>query len=305
MKINLDTFRILSNYVLVKPDADFTTYQIRGRESGLIAPDFKYEGEGDKQKKLSVKERNVSVTGTVYAIPKQLNFHLEELIHFRRNYHSIAMHEGKVIWADFSILKQIGHYENASVNFKVEMEVNVGDKVNFTYQAHKECLESGRVLDTELGEMYLIKYDRLYMTVNQDSSPKKMLNGWMIVEPDEIKVKQEGAQEFIELTSGLVGLAPKSKLNKSRKNALGTVIKTGSICKGYLQEPEKSDPTFPINEGEQLIYDPRACQKLEYESHQTFSDKTLHLIQRKDIWLVAQDGFDLSKIGLAKKKKVA
>lgn len=300
MRINLDTFKIPANYVLIKPDEAIETYQIKGKELGIIAPDFKYEGVGEAQKRISVKERNASVSGTVYQVPQKLVFNLNEIKSLKNRHTTHKVIGGKLAMVNFPVQFQIDTLTRASVQFKTEMELEVGDRVNFSYMAHQSSLKEGLEFETDEGLMYLIKYDMLYYTLD-GVKPKKMLNGWVIVEPEEIEVKTEGAQEFIEHQHGIVTLAPKSKLKKSRKNQIGEVKIIGSICKGYLQEPDKTDPRHPINVGEKILYDPRNCQRLEYENHQNL-EKIHHLVQRKDITLVFEKGFDFSKLELTKKK---
>lgn len=301
--IDLSTFKILYNYVLVKPDEDFETYQIKGKELGLIAPSFKYEGTGENQKRISVKERNVAVTGTVYQVPKLLQFNLDQIKALKSRYTTHKVIGGQLRMVNLPIQFEIDQLTKSSVQFNVPMEVVVGDKVNFSYMAHKQALEQGLVIDTEFGEMYLMKYDMLYMTVGENNEPKKMLNGWVLVEPDEIEVLNENGKEFVATSTEIVLLAPKSKLRKSKKNQLGTVKNAGTLCKGYLQQPDKSDGTNKIKNGDKLLYDPRMATKLEYETHQIYSDKIHHLVQRKDVWLIFDRDFDLDTISFDRRRR--
>lgn len=268
-----------SNYVLIKPDEQLETFQFKGKESGLYAPDFKYENG----KKITVKERNMSVFGTVYGIPEKLTFNRDEIENIKNNNTLFRMFNGERIPVNISKHRELADLTRNSVMFDTIVEVNKGDRVNFSYQAHKKAKEDKMIIDTEEGEMYLIKYDMLYMTVDKNLKPNKMLNGYILLQPEEIEVKQEGAQEFIELGNGLVGLAPKYKIKKTRKTQKGIVLKVGNRCKGYLQFPDRNDFIDKIEEGQQVMYDPRLCQKLEFDTHQIMSDKLLHLAQRKDV----------------------
>ena len=296
--INLKTFRILTNYVLVLPDKQLETYQRGGVELGIISPDFKYE----KGEKISVKERNMSVMGTVYTVPDRLLFNLKHITEL--NDHTLFTVIGKeAVPVNISLHRQIGNATEASVLFDVDMEIAVGDRVNFSYLSHVKAKKEGMIVDTELGEMYLIKYDMIYMTLTADNKPKKMLNGYLLVEPEEIETLKEGAQEFIEHTGGIVTLAPKFKLKKTKKNQIGSLILAGSRCRGYLQHKTKTDCIQELDKNEKLIYDPRICQKLEFDTHQIMSDKILHLIQRKDIHFICEKDFDFSKLSLEKRRK--
>lgn len=285
---------MLSNYVLILPDPQLETYQIKGVDLGIISPDFKYEN-GEK---VSIKERNASVFGTVYGVPSNLIFNKKKILKlasshtlfYRENEHNVPVNIG--------IHRVIGELTKNSVLYDTDIEINTGDKVNFSYTAHKIAKDQKMIFDTELGEMYLIKYDMLYMTVDENYKPKKMLNGWVIAEPEVIEVKKEdNGQEFIEHSSGLVTLAPKNKIKKTRKTQKGIVKLFGTRNRDYLQEVDKEDFKDSMGIGQKLMYDPRRSQKLEYETHQIMSDKTLHLIQRKDIlFLDGMFGLEIDKM---------
>lgn len=277
---------MLSNYVLVLPDPQLETYQIKGKELGLYSPDFKYENG----KKISTKEKNMSVFGTVYGVPTSLTYNLKRIIKMSNENTLSVRRNGENVPINIGIHRQIGELTRNSVQFDVDIEILKGERVNFSYLAHKKAKDEKMIVDTELGEMYLIKYDMLFMVVDEKFQPKRMLNGYVLVQPEEIEVKREGAQEFIEHGGGLVTLAPKQKLKKTRKTQTGHVVLAGSHCRGYLQHPEKKDYLQHLEKGQKILYDPRMCQKLEYDIHQIVSDKLLHLVQRKDIKYEYEEG---------------
>ncbi len=302
-KVDHKTITMLANYVLILPDPQLDTAQIKGRETNLIVPDFKYEN-GER---ISIKERNASVFGTVYSAPSFLLFNKEKIKRLTDSHTLFYRENGHNIPVNIGIHRRIAELTKNSVLYDTDVEVNVGDRVNFSYTAHKIAKNDKMIFDTELGEMYLIKYDMLYMTVDENYKPKKMLNGYVLAEPEEIEVKKESTgQEFIEHASGLVTLVPKNKIKKTRKTQKGTVKLFGTRNRGYLQEVEKTDFKENLGIGQKIIYDPRRCQKLEYETHQIMSDKTLHLIHRKDI--IMYDGMfgsfiEFDKIGIKKEDK--
>lgn len=286
--INTNELTMLNNYVLILPDPQLTSYQFKGRESGLISPDFSYE----KGQKISVREKNLSVFGTVYGVPSHLQFNMPEIELIKRSYTLFRFDKGERVPINIPTHRLLGELNRNSVMFDTKIEINKGDRVNFSYLAHKTAKDEKMIFDTELGEMYLIKYDMLYMVVDEDLKPKRMLNGYILVQPEEIETKKEGAQEFIEHTGGLVTLVPKHKLKKTRKTQKGEVLKAGSIINGYLQHPEKKDFIQGVKTGQTILYDPRLCQKLEFDTHQIMSDKILHLVQRKDIKYIFNEDFD-------------
>lgn len=296
--INTKELFMLSNYALVLPEPKLDTYQWKGKESNIISPDFKYEN-GER---LSVKEKNLSVFGTVYGVPSTLNYNAKQIAKLSNQNTLTAKINGVDYPINIGIHRQIGELTRNSLLFDTQIEIQKGDRVNFSYQAHKKAKDEQMILDTELGEMYLIKYDMLYM-VMEGNTPKRMLNGYVLVEPEEIETKKEGAQEFIEHESGLVTLVPKHRLKKTRKTQVGKVLMAGTPNKGYLQQQEKKDIIINLEKDQNIMYDPRLCQKLEYESHQIISDKILHLIQRKDIHYAFKDEEEFLKLELNRRKE--
>lgn len=284
--INTQDLFMMANYALVKVDENPETYQYKGVETGLISPDFKYENG----KKITVKEKNLSVFGTVYGVPSHLSFNYHKIEKLKA-LNTLYRRDGdQNIPVNIGIHRQIGELTRNSVLYDVDIEIEKGDRVNFSYMAHKKAKEEKMIIDTDLGEMYLIKYDMLYMVVDEQLKPKRMLNGYVLVEPDVLETKKEGAQEFIEHSGGLVTLVPKYKIKKTKKTQNGTVLKSGGLCRGYLQQAHKTDIKEYFGEGDRIMYDPRLCQKLEIDIHQIMSDKILHLVQRKDIHYVYKKG---------------
>lgn len=303
MSIDLKTIRIPQNYVLVKPVENYSTIQHKGQETGIFMPDFIYEK--DKQgaeRRVSVKERNFSVYGTVYAIPEKIGFHREKIKQLNKDYKVAAKVGEEVRVLNRSVMDEIGRLTDTSCLYETECEVNVGDKVKFSYLAHKSAKEKRIALDTEEGEMYLIKYDMLTMVVNEDLSPKTMLNGYILIEPEEDQsISKDGAMNYKESETGLILPTFKHNLKRNRKNQIGTVKCTGNKVGGYLQVEDGYDPNVEVNVGDRLIYDPRGASRHEHHYHQEYSDKPLQLIQRRDIWLT-QESAIFDKVSIDRKK---
>src|SRR6185312_15179737 len=103
-KTNVENIVMLNNYVLVLPDPHLTSYQFRGKESGLIAPDFKYE----KGEKYSASEKNDSVFGTVYGIPEALNYNLNQINKISRENTLFVFIEGEKIPVNIGLHRRLG-----------------------------------------------------------------------------------------------------------------------------------------------------------------------------------------------------
>lgn len=269
MKISLKNFTIPFNYVLIKPDAAFETYQFGGKETGIIAPTFKY----DKGKSFSDMDKHVSVCGDVYAVP-------ERLIYNGRRIREIQADKG---WAmDRSVRKEVDHLRETTLQYDVSMDVQKGDKVYFDYLAYKNCLGTGRMLDTEEGTMMLIKYDLLIMSIRKDAVI--MLNGYVLIENEQIEFEKEDGVEGITTAGGLFIPNLRKKEIKARKTAQATIIYSGSKCHDYLDNAIAVDGSG--SNGDKILYDPRFSKELEFGLHQAFSEKKLRRIQRKDIHLI-------------------
>ena len=302
MKVNPSKFRIPQNYLLIKPDENYETMQVAGRETGLIIPDFKYEK--DKQgnsRKVSVKERNFSVYGKVYAIPEKIGFYREKIKELNSKHQVAAKIDGEYQIINRSVMNEIGRLTEASCLFETTCEVEVGDVVKFSYMAHKSASEKKICIDTELGEMYLIKYDMLTMVVDENHQPKRMLNGYIMVEPEEdTSVEKDGASQFKTSENGLIIPVFKHSQKRNRKNQEGIVRFVGTKVGGYLQEEDKNDPNIQVLPGEKIIYDPRGASRHEHHYHQEYSDKPMQLIQRRDIWL-SEESTNFEKVSIHKK----
>lgn len=280
-KLDISNLRIIRNYVLVKPDPNYTTYQFKGNETGIIAPDHIMENG----KAISVKERNYSVYGTVYAVPDKIDFNRDKIKHIIDRHDFVTEHYGETIIADNSKFEEVARIRKNSCLFGTANEIEKGDRVKFSYQSHMEAIENGAIIDTDHGLMYFIKYDKMFMVVNEDLSPKRMLNGYILVDPDINEVKSDGIMNYTESEAGLVIPSLKTKEKRSRKKMTGKVVLAGTPIRGYLQFGELEDNDDIIEPGDHLLFDPRGCKRLEHHNHQEYSDKTYYLIQRRDVYL--------------------
>lgn len=270
-----------ANYVLIKPDENLTTYQFNGKETQILSSTYVFEGT----EQIKSDQKNYSTLGTVYAVPQKLEFHLEEITKLREGhdlYKSFGNMGTALVRPD--IQKEIDRLLNLSVRFGTEVEIEAGDRVNFDYLVHDKVREEGLMVETKEGLMYLVKYDFLYMVLDSNDKPKKMLNGWNLVEPEEKETKTDGGLEYTSHESGLVLPVLKSKEKKKKRYQVGKVLLFGSRNNGYLQMPDRTDPYVDHKQayGKKLHFDHRATQRLEYYGHQIISEKKLMLVHSKD-----------------------
>lgn len=282
------------NYLLVKPDADYEELHHKGRNTGIAVTNFIYDGEG---RRVSIAERNRAVTGTVYAVPDKLIYEVD-----RAN----KMGEGRVFAkevngfhhiVDPSTRNEINDLKLKSLEYDVDMEVSVGDRVKFSYMVHERAMTNKSIVETTEGDMYFIRYDDLFMVINEDLSPKKMVNGFILVEADEREEEETLGAKGTE-KNGLFIVNLKDSENRERKSMTGTILSAATPCRGYKSVKGEKDPDTCHENGEKVMFDPRGAFKLDLMNHQ-HSEVPQYLIHRIDIWLTSKENPNFDEILIA------
>lgn len=292
--------RTIANYVAIKLDDAYDSYQIKGRETGIMAPDHEYENDSKtgKQRIINRKEKHVAVFGTVISVPQKLIFNRARIRKISDRTTVFKRFDEQIQVVCWSSQKKIDSLRSESLEYDTDIEISVGEKVNFSYRHFIEAQKNGMYADTDIGEVVFIKYDMLKLVVDEDMNPIRMLNGYVLVEPELIEVKTEGAMSYVDTEGGLVIAGMNEKYKKSRKNQIGKVYLSGTPVKGYLNDYDTVDPDLELNEGDRIMYDPRGSQKLENEIHQVLSEKDLYIVRRRHIWLVQENCTNFDDIGL-------
>jgi hypothetical protein len=260
--IDPNKLRIPHNYVLVKPDEDFETYQMEGKETGILAP-LVYKDE--KQNEISAKQQHISISGIVYQVPEKLVFNgykiweLQDRHMPRRDTNTTR---------EPSVQREIDSLRLDSVRFDTEVEVEVGDRVYFEYMAHMMADTYGRWVPTSQGTMMMVKYDDLILAKRDNEVI--MLNGNVLVENEVQEADTEGFIKQLHV-----------KDHKTRSHAYAKVRYCGTRVKAYLELRGIRDGN---QIAERIIYDPRYAKELEFGLHRIFDEKRLLRIQRKDIY---------------------
>lgn len=294
--IEIKRIKILRNYVLVKPDEKYETFQRSGKETDIIAPDFIYDNKG---KRAMVEERNFSVKGTVYAIPQKLVFDVKKALKIERSNTITVKINGKHQVNDFGLMDKVGRMRKNSLLYDTDIELEVGDRVYFSYTAHMTAKENGMFIDTDQGKMMLMKYDDICMTIDKNNKPLKMINGYILVEPDNFQIDEAEGVETIN-SGGIVLVNLKSKEKRRRKKMAGTVIASGNPVRGYKNFEHEQDSDVTIEKGDRIIFDPRTARELEMMYHQEMSEKFLYLLHRKDIYLNSSENPNFEDIKIDK-----
>jgi co-chaperonin GroES (HSP10) len=166
------------------------------------------------------------------------------------------------------------------VLYDVPIEVKVGDMVYFDYMQHYDCYQYQRFIETELGDMLLMRYDSLILAHSEENPQDiKTLNGLILIEKEAEKEGKSKAGIHLPLV--------KTQKGRVGKFSYATVVKTGNICRGYLDDLEVCDDPRPLNEGDCVIYKPAGAHLLEWGLHQVlFGGREVYSIHRKDLLMV-------------------
>lgn len=278
--ISIKNVRIPFNYVLLKLDEDFDTYQINGKETNILTPTYAYQGK----ERIDTKHLNYAVTGTVLGIPEQIRFTRDAIKKIKASI--VTKRNGREVLADGSLLRRINRLKESGCRFETENELVVGDHVRVSYQVHLKA----QFFDTEEGRVCFVKYDDIYMTTSG-----KMVNGYILVDPELRDLKTENGVKFEE-KSGLVLPKLGETYRRSAKWAVGTVVHIGKPIKGYFDFVEYNDEEIDLNTGDRIIYDPRTALEYEMNIHTRLSDRKMYLIQRKDVLFMEKENPHFEKL---------
>lgn len=271
--INLKTFRIPFNNVLVKPDEDYETYQLSGRETGIIVTNYMADEKGNK---VSIHTQNIAISGTVYAVPEKLVYNAPKMRKLQES-HTLPM--------NWSVQREVDRLREASVQFEVDIEIEKGDKVYFEYLAHELCSKDGRWVETSEGMMLLMKYDLLIMADRNGGIYP--LNGNIIVENEKIEAPDTFGDIQGKVSENGLFIPQMYQLeHKYRNRAIAKVLYAGSAVREYMDFRGKYDAECEV--GDRILYDPRFAKEIEYSTHRVFDRKLLR-IQRKDIYGIFED----------------
>lgn len=165
-----------------------------------------------------------------------------------------------------------------SVQFDVDMEVQVGDRVIFDFKAES----SVRKIAEPINGSYPLRYDDLYVVIrNGEIIP---INGIVLVEAcdttEEEDVKQ--AMKHLHLPDTVL---------KEKSEVMGYVRYIGTPCKGYLNAPvELTEIHDEVNIGDKVTFHPSYAIELQYSMHQIIGKgKTIYRMRRKDIFGILEE----------------
>lgn len=278
MKLKPSQIHIPSNYVLILPDPDFTNFHFAGHESTLQV------GNKDAETLAS----HYSVRGKVYAVPDKLVFSLAQIKKNLVPEAPMLSNEEMFFYFKSNMVLNKG-YKAGSVLFDVPMEVETGDVAYFNYQEHYSCYEQARWIETELGEMLLIKYDNL-ICCHPEANPSavRMLNGYLLVEV--ISTTSVFGKRTYEKAGIVMNDSKDDTKRVTKKKSIGYITHFGSHVRNYLENSENNEGAHDFTGGELIVYNPKVAPPLQFNLHQSaFEGMELVKIHRKDIFCILPD----------------
>lgn len=279
--IKASNVRPLENLLLIKPDENYQTFQRKGVDLDIATSNFSYNEKGQR---VAIKERNYSVMGTVYALPSRLYYAGHKLEKIGTDNGHKQTPDGLVV-SDESRANQVGDMRKRSLIYGTEMELNVGDRIRFSYTAHMEAESQGMGVDTDEGRMFFMKYDKAFMVIDENNQPKKMLNGYILAKPEILDTTKEDGVEGTMVGSLLIP-SLKTKENRKRKTMKGEVVLSGAPLTGYMHFLGEREPICDPNPCDRIIFDPRGSKRLEPLNHQ-HHEEDLYLLHRRSLVFVS------------------
>lgn len=164
-----------------------------------------------------------------------------------------------------------------SVQYDVDMEVQVGDRVIFDFKAESEVRKVAAPIDGS----YPLRYDDIYVVIREGEVIP--INGIVLVEAcdttEEEDVKK--AMEFLHLPDTVL---------KEKSEVMGYVRYIGTPCRGFLNAPaELTEVDDHVSVGDKVLFHHAYAVELQYSMHQIINKgKVLYRMRRKDIFAVME-----------------
>lgn len=292
--------KMLNGWVLLDPDNHYETYQINGRETGILSANTSYIEVDGKNHVVDVSQRNFSVRSTVSAVPSRLNKPDNKFHKLDKGVYSEGKYKGNI--SDERQIENYSKISSSTSKYGSEVEISIGDRVFSSWMIHHKDPEYRYFF----GKMYIMcKYDDLVMTLDESGNPKKMLNGWILFTKEEIKNLTDVDGVVTKTTdSGIYIPIMKSgdmvSRNKNKVLALCELSGNPNSCyKDYPGENDYDGDFVEIGKGSKMIVDIRGARRLEPLNHREMN-KEYYIIHRKYILFTDESaskmGLDINKL---------
>lgn len=254
--IDHKTIRLPHNYVLVKPNNDLKKYHLDGKETSIfVGVSAMVDNDPEDSLDFSQKETMVthadhwSITGEVIQVPEKLVFYGDEI---KRVSSRSQLYDSDVL--------QIQKLASASLQYESPMELEIGNTVVFDAAVHVDCNEMGKVIETDIGDLYLIRYDRLIGVVMGDDYVYP-LNGLVFFKWNQKTLKQKGELLYHELEKDIWDADPKELQD-------GEVLEIGRFIKKSLKGGVLNDiPFMDMKKGDEFLFRQMHAYNVENQGH--------------------------------------
>lgn len=271
--IDHKTIRLPHNYVLVKPNNDLKKYHLDGKETSIfVGVSAMVDNDPDDSLDFSQKETMVthadhwSITGEVIQVPEKLVFYGDEI---KRVSSRSQLYDSDVL--------QIQKLASASLQYESPMELEIGNTVVFDAAVHVDCNEMGKVIETDIGDLYLIRYDRLIGVVMSDDYVYP-LNGLVFFKWNQKTLKQKGELLYHELEKDIWDADPK-ELQEGKVLEIGRFIKR-SLKGGVLNDI----PFLDMKKGDDFLFRQLHAYNVENQGHYyLWKGEMVYAIHSQDI----------------------
>lgn len=160
-----------------------------------------------------------------------------------------------------------------SVEFKVDIELKVGDNAFFHYLVPQHCMNEGRWVEVEDDGIYfLVKYDEIYCAHRGPEKDVIMVNGWILIYP------------VTKAAFSSSTLIVPEHLQEVQKTNEGIVAFVGSPVQEYFYQQNIKETSDDLKVGDHIMFEPDSDIPLQYPMHRNLKEKkTFFRMQRKDI----------------------
>lgn len=269
--------KIPSNYVLIKPDDNLDKFHINGTESSLYVglSSMKYSDPEDSldftnQETMDTQADHWAITGKVIGVPDKLNYFGEEI-------NKLRLTPG----LDELELKKMSNLNDYSLKYDVPMEVSVDDVVLFEAHVHIKVSESKSFINTDIGLLYLVRYDLLRGIVRDKTVYP--LNGIVF-----FKWLQDGHIDYKSLKLEM----PKMDIWDANFKAtlIGEIVNIGATPKSELFGYQKIDhDSDEIKIGDRFIFKSISANNVENQGHfHLFGGEEILMIRRSEMLAIIE-----------------
>lgn len=266
--------KILTNFVLVKAHKEMLKYHLNGKETSILVghSSMKYSDPNDSldfemHETVDTHAHHWPISGEVIAVPDKNVFN-GHLIH-----NEVKGLRGEDI--DSYIIEKNKRMSDASLEINSPLEVQVGDEVFFDYMMTSVAYDNGHFLNTDIGDLVLIRYDKLIGRVrNGEIYP---LNSNIFFEWD--KPKKIGSFDL-----------PDKNIYDVEDIQEGVINYVGLDFRYYLEGAKFIDMPTSFSVGDRILFEPCYCSLIESEFHlRIFGGKEVYTISRRNILAIKKE----------------